>query len=171
MADKVLPPRKIRVPDSALPELSTRVTTSLKCWLRVPRSYLRPSPSSWVRSTSMILALMLTCGWRRSRLRAYAIRSSIAVGTSVIETLLLSESAVTAPRVGQSCGAWLPPEITTVEDGAGVPAAPGAPGVGAVGAEAPAAVLCRRLQSRDRRPWSAAATATASVYWRRTVRV
>src|SRR5690242_975177 len=44
---------------------------------------------------------MLTCGWRRSRLRAYASRSLSADGTSVMLMLFVMVSAVTVPRAAQ----------------------------------------------------------------------
>src|SRR5947207_8487373 len=75
----------------------------------------------------MIFALMLTCGWRRSRPRVYASRSGSADGTSVMLTEFVISSAVTAPRTGQ-----LAFEATTgVASGTiapGAPAAPVAPG-------------------------------------------
>src|SRR4029078_3401355 len=50
----------------------------------------------------MLFALMLTCGWGRWRLRAYASRSLSAEGTSVMLMLFVIVSAVTVPRGAQA---------------------------------------------------------------------
>jgi hypothetical protein len=49
----------------------------------------------------MIFARIETCGCRMSRLRVYASSCTRFDGTSVTLMLLVSESAVTAPRMGQ----------------------------------------------------------------------
>src|SRR4051812_25969694 len=67
----------------------------------------------------MILARMFTCGWRRSRLRTYASSDGSADGTSVMLTLFVIVSAVTAPRTGQ---------VRLCTPGVGWIAAAGAPG-------------------------------------------
>src|ERR1041385_5860685 len=82
----------------------------------------------------MIFALMLTCGWRRSRLRGYASRSASALGMSVMLRLFVIESAVTAPRTGQfmlvPCGAiWIGCGLAP----GGVMPAPGTTVLGVVG--------------------------------------
>src|SRR5512146_680126 len=73
----------------------------------------------------MILALMFTCGCRRSRLCAYLSRSASADGMSVMLMLLVIVSAVTVPRTGQLKLSTTP--TCGVGCAAGAPGAAGAP--------------------------------------------
>src|SRR5512135_2199099 len=70
----------------------------------------------------MILALMFTCGCRRSRLCAYLSRSTSADGMPVMLMLLVIVSAVTVPRTGH-VKLWITPTC-------GTGCAVGAPGAG-----------------------------------------
>src|SRR5262245_45592576 len=104
----------------------------------------------------MILALMFTCGWRRSRPLAYSSSAGSAAGTSVMLKLLVIESAVTAPRTGQLAVA---PTTGTMTPGTG--AAPTAP----LGAARPAAVAAEADagQLRERRSRTIGASIVAFV--------
>src|SRR5215470_10277250 len=104
----------------------------------------------------MIFALMLTCGWRKSRLRVYSSSSGSALGMSVIVTLLVIVSPVTVPRTGH---AKLWTTLTCGSTGAGGGATPGAP-AGAVGAW-PAVAVRTIGQVRVRRSATIGATALA----------
>src|SRR6516165_46588 len=104
----------------------------------------------------MILALMLTCGWRRSRLRAYSSSSGSALGMSVIVMLFVIVSPVTVPRTGH---AKLWTMLTCGSTGAGAAGVPGAP-AGAVGAW-PAVAVRTIGQLRVRRSATIGATALA----------
>src|SRR5262245_65348955 len=73
----------------------------------------------------MIFALMLTCGGRKSRPRAYSTSSGNADGTSVMLTAFDIVSAVTVPRCGQERFCMPVAAVPTCDTGAGVkPTAP-----------------------------------------------
>src|SRR5665811_1409013 len=104
IAETVLPPSRTRGGSVGLPTLpaeSGRWMIVLKNCCADPRSYLMPRASRSVRFTSTILALMFTCGWRRSSDAANATRSSTTLSGAVMLTLFVTSSALTLPRPRQ----------------------------------------------------------------------